>query len=239
MAHRTGLAGGCSSRARRAASASPWPGRWPPATRSSGWRAAAATGDRQRLIEAGIRPIVGDLATLDLTELPAGITHVFHAAARFGHEVPTDWQRVFETNAQASGRLVAACSGCGLRLLLERLRLRLSGPAAAPRGRPAGGAPRRLQPLQDRRGGRGALRRRTSAGPRSPSSGSSPPTDPRGERRSPGCGGSSPARTSSSIPTPRTTTTRSSKTTTSVSASVRWRWPRPIPWSSTSPGARR
>ena len=68
-------------------------------------------GDRQRLTEAGIRPIVGDLATLDFGELPEGITHVFHAAARFGHEVPTDWQQVFETNAQASGRLVVANPG--------------------------------------------------------------------------------------------------------------------------------
>ena len=68
-------------------------------------------GDRQRLVDAGIRPVVGDLATLDLGEIPGGITHVFHAAARFGREEPTDWQQVFETNAQASGRLVAACPG--------------------------------------------------------------------------------------------------------------------------------
>ena len=68
-------------------------------------------GDRERLVDSGIRPIVGDLAMLDLGELPEGITHVFHAAARFGHESPTDWQQVFETNAQASGRLVAANPG--------------------------------------------------------------------------------------------------------------------------------
>jgi len=68
-------------------------------------------GDRQRLVDAGIRPLVGDLAALDLGELPEGITHVFHAAARFGRESPTDWQQVFETNAQASGRLVAATAG--------------------------------------------------------------------------------------------------------------------------------
>ena len=68
-------------------------------------------GDRQRLVDAGIRPLVGDLATLDLGELPEGITHVFHAAARFGRESPTDWQQVFATNAQASGRLVAATAG--------------------------------------------------------------------------------------------------------------------------------
>jgi len=68
-------------------------------------------GDRQRLVDAGIRPLVGDLAALDLGELPEGITHVFHAAARFGRESPTNWQQVFETNAQASGRLVAATAG--------------------------------------------------------------------------------------------------------------------------------
>ncbi len=68
-------------------------------------------GDRERLTEAGIQPVVADLATMDFGELPDGITHVFHAAARFGHEVPTDWQQVFETNAQASGRLVAANPG--------------------------------------------------------------------------------------------------------------------------------
>ncbi len=68
-------------------------------------------GDRQRLMDAGIQPIAGDLATLDFRELPEGITHVFHAAARFGHESPTDWRQVFETNAQASGRLVAANPG--------------------------------------------------------------------------------------------------------------------------------
>ena len=42
---------------------------------------------------------------------PQGITHVFHAAARLGREVGDDWQQAFETNAQASGRLVAACAG--------------------------------------------------------------------------------------------------------------------------------
>ncbi len=69
-------------------------------------------GDRERLEQAGVEPIVGDVATFDLAQLPAGITHVFHAAARLGREAPDeDWQLVFETNAQASGRLVAACPG--------------------------------------------------------------------------------------------------------------------------------
>jgi len=69
-------------------------------------------GDRARLEGVGVTPIVGDVAQLDLRQLPAGVTHVFHAAARLGREaMDQDWQLVFETNAQASGRLVAACAG--------------------------------------------------------------------------------------------------------------------------------
>jgi len=69
-------------------------------------------GDRARLKAAGVRPIVGDVAEMDLRQLPEGITHVFHAAARLGREAQDeDWQQVFATNAQASGRLVAACAG--------------------------------------------------------------------------------------------------------------------------------
>jgi nucleoside-diphosphate-sugar epimerase len=67
-------------------------------------------GDRERLTAAGIRPIVGDVGSLDLAQLPGGITHVFHAAAFLGRE-PGDWMRFFETNAQASGRLLSACAG--------------------------------------------------------------------------------------------------------------------------------
>ncbi len=68
-------------------------------------------GDRQRLVDAGITPLVGDVSTLDPGDLPRGLTHVFHAAARFGREADPNWMQIFETNAQASGRLVAACSG--------------------------------------------------------------------------------------------------------------------------------
>jgi UDP-glucuronate 4-epimerase len=69
-------------------------------------------GDRARLEDAGISPIVADVAEMDLRELPGGITHVFHAAARLGREAQDeDWQAVFATNAQASGRLVASCPG--------------------------------------------------------------------------------------------------------------------------------
>jgi len=66
-------------------------------------------GDRKRLVDAGIRPVVGDVAALDLGDLPGGLTHVFHAAARFGREADPNWMQIFGTNAQASGRLVAAC----------------------------------------------------------------------------------------------------------------------------------
>jgi UDP-glucuronate 4-epimerase len=69
-------------------------------------------GDRSRLEDAGIVPVVADLADMDLRRLPEGITHVFHAAARLGREAQDeDWQAVFATNADASGRLVAACPG--------------------------------------------------------------------------------------------------------------------------------
>ncbi len=67
--------------------------------------------DAQRLRQAGVTPIVGDMATFDPTTLPEGITHVFHAAALVGPEARQDWQRCFEVNAQASGRLIAALPG--------------------------------------------------------------------------------------------------------------------------------
>jgi UDP-glucuronate 4-epimerase len=69
-------------------------------------------GDTARLEGAGVQPIVADVAEMDFRGLPDGITHVFHAAARLGREAQDkDWQQVFATNAQASGRLVAACPG--------------------------------------------------------------------------------------------------------------------------------
>ena len=68
-------------------------------------------GDEERLRHAGIDPIVGDVAELAPGALPSGLTHVFHAAARIGAEARTDWPQMFETNAQATGRLIAACTG--------------------------------------------------------------------------------------------------------------------------------
>jgi UDP-glucuronate 4-epimerase len=68
-------------------------------------------GDEERLRRAGIEPIVGDIATIDLRTLPSNLTHVFHAAARIGREARSDWHKTFEVNAQVTGRLIAACRG--------------------------------------------------------------------------------------------------------------------------------
>ena len=37
-------------------------------------------GDEARLRDAGIEPVVADVAAADLETLPEGLTHVFHAA---------------------------------------------------------------------------------------------------------------------------------------------------------------
>ncbi|HLX89278.1 MAG TPA: NAD(P)-dependent oxidoreductase [Acidimicrobiales bacterium] len=68
-------------------------------------------GDRERLADAGIDVVEDDLLTFDARRLERPPTHVFHAAARIGPEAATDWQRTFEVNAQATGRLIAACTG--------------------------------------------------------------------------------------------------------------------------------
>src|SRR5271155_4449348 len=55
-----------------------------------------SVGDRARLEDAGISPIVADMADFGVRQLPGGITHVFHAAARLGREAQDeDWQEVF------------------------------------------------------------------------------------------------------------------------------------------------
>src|SRR4029453_13080541 len=56
---------------------------------------------------AGIHPIAADLATLDLDELPDGLTHVFHAGAALHGEARRDWQRTFPVNAQGTGPILA------------------------------------------------------------------------------------------------------------------------------------
>jgi UDP-glucuronate 4-epimerase len=68
-------------------------------------------GDAARLVAAGVEPVIGDVADMDLAALPDGLTHVFHAAAMTGPAVHADWNRAFEVNAAATGRLIAACRG--------------------------------------------------------------------------------------------------------------------------------
>lgn len=70
-----------------------------------------STGDEERLRRAGIEPIVGDIADIDLRSLPDDLTFVFHAAARIGKDAESDWKRTLETNATTTGRLIAACKG--------------------------------------------------------------------------------------------------------------------------------
>ena len=75
-------------------------------------------GDEERLRGAGVVPLVGDVANFEPESgemVGARFTHVFHAAARIGPEAATDWERTFEVNAQAAGRLIAVCAGPQLR----------------------------------------------------------------------------------------------------------------------------
>jgi UDP-glucuronate 4-epimerase len=66
-------------------------------------------GDEERLRHVGITPLVGDVADFDPQSVDP-FTHVFHAAARIGPEARIDWQRTFDVNAQATGRLIAGCA---------------------------------------------------------------------------------------------------------------------------------
>lgn len=70
-------------------------------------------GDPERLVDAGVVPVVGDVDGFDPATLPEPPTHVFHAAARLGAEAATDPGRTFAVNAQASGRLLAASAAAG------------------------------------------------------------------------------------------------------------------------------
>ncbi|MCU1458590.1 MAG: NAD-dependent epimerase/dehydratase [Actinomycetia bacterium] len=71
-------------------------------------------GDEARLRDHGITPLVADLGELDpATQLPDGLTHVFHAGAALHQEARANWQRTFRINAEQSGRLVAACATDG------------------------------------------------------------------------------------------------------------------------------
>jgi UDP-glucuronate 4-epimerase len=68
-------------------------------------------GDRDRLVAAGIEPIVGDIADLDELALPSDLTHVFHAAARIGKDADSDWRKTMFVNSEVTGRLIARCQG--------------------------------------------------------------------------------------------------------------------------------
>jgi nucleoside-diphosphate-sugar epimerase len=60
---------------------------------------------RQKLVEAGIKPVALDVGVGDFSALPDDFTYVFHAAVDPGAD---DWNRCVETNAQASGELLYA-----------------------------------------------------------------------------------------------------------------------------------
>jgi nucleoside-diphosphate-sugar epimerase len=80
------------------------------AARNDVWGAARLRdpADRNRLAEAGVRPLPLDLATADLSTLPDDFTYVFHAAVDSGTD---DWTRCVTTNAHNSGELLHHCRG--------------------------------------------------------------------------------------------------------------------------------
>ena len=61
---------------------------------------------RQKLVDAGIRPMALDVGVCDFSAIPDDFTYVFHAAVDPG---AGDWQHCVETNAQASGELLYHC----------------------------------------------------------------------------------------------------------------------------------
>jgi nucleoside-diphosphate-sugar epimerase len=68
-------------------------------------------GDRDRLVRAGIEPMVADVADLDELALPNDLTHVFHAAARIGKDADSDWRKTMFVNSEVTGKLIARCRG--------------------------------------------------------------------------------------------------------------------------------
>src|SRR5271169_6817556 len=63
---------------------------------------------RERLEEAGVRPLPLDVSGGDFSSLPEDFTYVFHAAVDTGEG---DWRRCLQTNAQISGDLMFRCRG--------------------------------------------------------------------------------------------------------------------------------
>ena len=64
--------------------------------------------DLDKVLDTGIHPIVGDLHGADFTDLPDGLTYVFHAGAALGREASDDWEFALEVNALSTGRLMRA-----------------------------------------------------------------------------------------------------------------------------------
>jgi nucleoside-diphosphate-sugar epimerase len=62
--------------------------------------------ERERLVQAGIRPAPLDISTGDVSSLPDDFTYVFHAAVDPGKD---DWTACEATNAQRSGDLLHHC----------------------------------------------------------------------------------------------------------------------------------
>ena len=72
------------------------------------WGAArfSKTGDREKLLAAGIKPVQLDISAADFSALADDFTYVFHAAVDPG---AGDWRRCVQTNAQCSGALLLHC----------------------------------------------------------------------------------------------------------------------------------
>lgn len=61
---------------------------------------------REKLVEAGVKPIALDVGAGEFSTLPEDFSYAFHAAVDPGAE---DWGRCVETNAQMSGELLYHC----------------------------------------------------------------------------------------------------------------------------------
>jgi nucleoside-diphosphate-sugar epimerase len=62
--------------------------------------------DRDKLLAAGVKPVVLDMAAPVFADLPDDFTYVFHAAVDTGVD---DWNRCVTTNAHNSGELLYHC----------------------------------------------------------------------------------------------------------------------------------
>jgi nucleoside-diphosphate-sugar epimerase len=78
------------------------------ATENEVWGMArlADPAQRDRLTAIGVRPVPLDVSRGDFASLPDDFTHVFHAAVADGSG---DWAYTVQTNAHASGQLLAHC----------------------------------------------------------------------------------------------------------------------------------